>query len=318
MSSEKQVRSNLVMKKIHWFLLILLLPFHVVADEAKIRKASLADLIHAAEAEFYQVERPDRFSRQAALLNVMETLYPKEPYVWWAKARAAFFQKEEYYQVDKDNELLPLKEALGEICHNHVDRCIKLAPENAECWLMKGSCYAMQASTWGASFKSLRICNSMDRAFAKAMTLPSTFAHPEGTTTRQLSQILRGVLHRIIPDSFWFRFVSGVRGSKERAYFWLEEAVTGLIAREPMVVTEKAVAAICYGRQINRPDLEKKGLAQIREGLKLPIRYMMDQYDHRNMKILLEHPERACNYSREAFRDFSEEKLKKKKKKKKD
>ena len=270
---------------------------------------SLGFLIRAAENEFYQVDHPDRYARTGATLALLEKLYPKEPYVYWAKARLVFFQKEDYYLLPKD-DLEKQKLEMANICHQNADQCLKLAPQNAECHLLKGSCYAMQASTWGNSFKSLRVCNPMDHEWARAMELPSDFVHPGGTTTRQFAQILRAILHRILPDSFWFRFLAGVRGNKELAYRWLEEAVTGAIAKEPMIVLERSVATICYARQKKSHELEAKGMDELREGVKLPTRYAMDDYDKKNMARVLEYPEEACKYSREAFRDFSEKTLK--------
>jgi hypothetical protein len=298
------------MKAPAWFLvLIFLVPLHIAAQTPS-PDESFNDLVRVAEKEFYGVEHPDRFAREAATLGLMVKLYPNEPYVWWAKARLAFFQKENFYVMDRD-DLEPQKMALGEICHENADKCLKIAPDNAECHLLKGSCYAMQASTWGNSFKSLRIVSPMDREWAKAMELPSTFQHPEGTTTRQLAMILRGCLHRILPDSFWFRLIAGVRGSKERAYRWLDEAVAGAIAREPMVVMEKVAVMLCLAHQKKRPELKPKALDLLREALQLPTRYPLDDFDKRNMRILLDQPEKACSYSRVAFRDFSEGTLKK-------
>jgi hypothetical protein len=298
------------MKAVAWVLaFFLFLPLPAPANPGP--DDSLDTLIRAAEQEFYSLEYPDRFARVAAILQVLEKLYPNEPYVWWAKARQAFFQKEPLYLTGNQDGLEAQKLALGEICHANADHCIKIAPENAECHLLKGSCYAMQASTWGNSFKSLKVAKPMDTEWAKAMELPSDFIHPMGTTTRQLAMALRGILYRLMPDSFWFRLLAGVRGNKEQALAWLEEASKGYIAQEPMVILERSAVAICLGRQKKRPDLEAKGVAWIREGLKLPTRDALDGYDKRNMRIVLENPDLACSYSREAFRDFTEGTLKK-------
>jgi hypothetical protein len=151
----------------------------------------------------------------------------------------------------------------------------------------------------------------MDREWVRAMELPSDFAHIGGTTTRQYAQIFRGILYRVMPDSFWFRIIAGLRGSKENAQRWLEESVRGATAQEPMIVLEKSVATICYARLKKLTDLEEKGIGYLRAGLSLPTRYPMDGFDKRNMQIILDHPEKACNYTREAFRDLSEETLKK-------
>lgn len=296
------------MKKTVWMFALLLFVTPAAGDPGP--DESLNALIRAAENEFYSIENPDRFPRTAAVLQVLEKLYPNEPYVWWAKARQAFFQKEPLYLLENQEGVEAQKEALGEICHANADQCIKIAPKNAECRLLKGSCFAMQASTWGNSFRSLKIVKPMDMEWKRAMELPSDYLHPAGTTTRQLALALRAILHRILPDSFWFGLIAGVRGSKERALVWMEEAFQGYIAREPMVILERSATAICLGRQKKKPELVEKGMGWLREGVKLPTRDPLDDYDKRNMRILLENPEKACGYSREAFRDFSEAKLK--------
>src|SRR5262249_16207933 len=157
--------------------------------------------------------------------------------------------------TDNADELNKKKLALAELCHRRSDECIKIAPNNPECHLLKGSCYAMQASTWGVGFQSLRVCKPMDIQWEAAMELPSKFTHPGGVTTVQLAKVLRAILFRAMPDSWWFRFLAGARGNKEKAYHWMTEAVSGTLKKEPMIVIEYAATALCYGRKINNPKM---------------------------------------------------------------
>src|ERR1043166_4782757 len=190
------------------------------------------DLITNAENDFYKVNDPAHYDRVKATLDEIEKLDPKEPYTYWARARVAFFEKENFYISDlkmTEKEQNDKKLELADICLKNVQKCIDLSPETAECYLLKGSCYAMQASTWGAGFKSLNICQQMDLAWKKAQELPSTFKHHGEVTTKQLATILRAILYRAMPQGWWFRFLAGVRGDKKKSYDWMNEAVTGVL-----------------------------------------------------------------------------------------
>jgi hypothetical protein len=247
----------------------------------------VSELINTAETDFYKVEDPTHYARVKTTLNEIEKVDPKEPYTYWARARVAFFEKENFYISDKktpENELEEKKLALADICHENVNKCIKISPQTAECYLLKGSCYAMQASTWGAGFKSLNVCQPMDQAWEKAMNTPSKFIHQGNITTKQLATILRGILYRAMPEGWWFRFLAGVRGDKKRSYEWMNEAVTGTLLSEPMLVLEKAASTICYGRQIKDAKIIVNGVLELKRGLTLPTRYAMDDFDKRKAK----------------------------------
>src|SRR5262249_52017021 len=150
---------------------------------------------------------------------------------YWARARVAFFEKENFYVTNSKysaKELEQKKLDLADICFKNVEKCIQISPKTAECYLMKGSCYAMQASTWRAGFRSLNVCQPMDAAWMKAIDTPSNFLHQGETTTKHLAMILRAILYRVMPEGWWFRVLAGVRGNKQKAYEWMNESITGV------------------------------------------------------------------------------------------
>jgi hypothetical protein len=274
-------------------------------------ESTTAEKIRNAEELFYSFSAAERMAKLERLLTEIEKQDPNEPYAYWAHARMFFFQKENYYvntENMKPDELRAKKLELAELCHTYSDKCLKLNEKNAECHLLKGSCYAMQASTWGPSFKSLRICRPMDLEWEKAMKLPSTFKHQDEIPTRQLAKVLRAILYRVMPDSWWFRFLAGVRGDKKKAYEWLTETIhSPPMTQEPMLLMEKAASTMCWGRSEKKPELVQSGIQSLEEGLKLRSRYAMDDLDKKNMKYLLEHPNESCNYRRERFEDLSDD-----------
>ena len=287
-----------------------------VAEEAPETSARPLDtLIAQAEQHFYDLKDPNRLEKTDAVLDQIQKSYPEDPYSYWAHARSTFFKKEDFYTTQEGETPEKVEKAkleLAEKCHDYTDKCIEVSRKTPECYLLKGSCYAMQASTWGVGRKSLRVCKPMDDAWAKAIRLPSSFRHAEGVTTAQLARILRAILYRIMPDRWWFRFLSGVRGSKEKAYRWMKDSAQGSLLAEPMVVIERAATAICYGRAKKKPELVVEGMKLLEDGLKLPTRYPTDDFDKRNMQILMNKPEESCDYRRERFEDLSEEGIAKK------
>jgi hypothetical protein len=290
------------------FLLSGALPDPAVAGPADIPRIGLYD---AAERAFYDIGAPDRFERVAKALDELEKSRPKDPYVHWARARLAFFQRDHVTTHDADtltaDQLEKVRLDLAETCHHSADRCIEVDPKSPECFMMKGSCYAMQASTWGVGIKSLRVCRPMELAWQKAVELPSSFPHEKGVTTALLSRTLLAILYRVMPESFWFRFLAGTRGNKERAYQWLRETYRSPLGSEPMLTMEFAAAAICYGKRAQQPAAEKEGLEALRKAVAVPPRSKGDEFDIRNMRYLLDNPGESCNYRREKFENLSDD-----------
>jgi hypothetical protein len=265
-------------------------------------------LIAQAEAMFYDARLPARFDRTEGILKELELADPKEPYLWWARARLSFFRKENTLAAPPPGGQLEEKQLeLADRCHRDADHCIKLAPKNPECHMMKGACYAMQASTWGVSLKSVQVLRPMDKEWDQAMHLPSRFKHLSEVTTRQLTAALRAILYRVMPESWWFRFFTGMRGDKEKAYQWMKEGIQGDLVREPMLILEHAVTNLCYAQAKNHPEIAVEGLELLKNGIALKPRNPEDQFDQAKMKILLEKPQEACNYRRERFENLSDE-----------
>lgn len=270
---------------------------------------SIEEQIKAAEAAFYAFDDPLRLTRVEADLLELQRVAPRAPYPLWALARVAFFRREGFYirtPAPAKDEADKEKLRLASTCHRFVDQCLDHYAANAECHLMKGACWSMEAATWGASFQTLRILKPMDEAFTRAMELPSDFSHGNGVTTRQLAQIFRGILYRMMPESWWFKLIAGRRGNKEQAYAWLREAVTGPLAHEPMLILESAVGALCLGKSRNLPDKIAEGRSMLEAGLQIPSRDLMDEFDKKHVQFLLANPNEACNYRREKIEDLSE------------
>ena len=280
---------------------------------APMEEKTLAQWIAEAELWILRQEVPGYLVEVEKALDKIEQLDPKLSYTHWSRARVAFWKKEAYYPLETketkgqyDKEKLDLANQ----CHRHSDRCLALAPENAECHMMKGVCYSMQASTWGQGWKTLSVLIPMDKEWVMASELPSSFTHMGGeVTTKQLSVILRGILYRVMPDSFWLRFFAGIRGNKEKAYQWIKESISSRLLKEPVLLLEFAAAAICYGRSESKPERISEGYAILRDGMKIPTRYPLDDFDKLKMAVLLERPEKACSYRRERFEEVTQRSL---------
>ncbi|HLG19767.1 MAG TPA: hypothetical protein VI895_08135 [Bdellovibrionota bacterium] len=284
-----------------------------LAEDKQPKEKPVTALIQEAERWLYANEVPDHLDRVEETLDQIAKRDPNLPYAHWARARVMFWRKEAFYLLEKKDtrdKFEKEKLALADQCHTHCDKCLELAPQNAECHLMKGVCYAMQVSTWGGRWKSVRAARQMDEEWKRTISLPSDFKHRGVVTTAQLAMVLRGILYRLMPDSWWFGFIAGIQGDKEKAYEWMNEGVVDFLMKEPVTLLEKAATAICYGQAAKKPEKIEEGLALLRTGLKLPSRYALDDLDKRNMKILLEIPRKGCSYRRERFEEISEQRLK--------
>lgn len=270
-------------------------------------------LISSAEKAFYQFEGPMHLDQAARVLAQIEKANPSLPYVHWAWARLAFWKKEEYYILEEENPGRNYdreKLIYADACHKHTNQCIRLAPKNAECHLIKGACYAMQASTWGNQLRTLKVLKKMDREWRFAQKLPSNFTHKKTVSTRQLAKILHAILYRVMPDSWWLKLLAGIRGNKKKAYKWMKEAINEELLRDPIILLEAAVTFLCYGKKKKGRKMIEEGMDLLYRGLTYPVRHSGDVRDFRNMKYLLGHPEEACNYRRERFEIITRDKIK--------
>ncbi len=276
--------------------------------------AQVDALIKKAEAQFYAFGNEDRLAETDRTLIELEKIDPKNPYVYWARARTAFWRKDMHYTEEIGQKGDPFREkklSYAKDCHDWADRCIEIAPKNAECRLMKGACYSMQASTWGQTYQTLRILRPMDKAWKMATELPSDFVHYGELNTAQLALVMRAVLYRLIPDSFWFWVVTRLRGDRAKAYEWLKANVTGRLRQEMMTFLELAAGTLCYGYDGRKPEIIAEGMAYLKEGETLAIRNASDKLDLLHLEYLKEHPEKACAYRRERFEEISTKTLKK-------
>ena len=274
---------------------------------------NLSSWIQRAEQSFYDNESPDYLDRTGKILDQMEKKFPTSEYPHWARARLAFWEKETFYLREKaqpERSFRDEKLALADECHKHIDQCFAHAPESAECHMMKGVCYAMQGSTWGKSVKTLRILKKMDRSWVKAIETPSTFQHFDGIFTRHLSLALRAIQYRLMPDSWWFRIIAGIRGDKEKAYRWMTSAIIGPLKKDPVTLLELAMTQMCYGNEIKDSSKVEDGKRLLKEGLTFKVRNDMDLFDRERMKYFLEHPDKACEYRREKIEAITDQGVK--------
>jgi hypothetical protein len=266
-------------------------------------------LIQKAEELYHFQSGPDRLDKIDSLLDQIEKADPSSIYVDWARARQAYARSQDLLTSDKQKFKKEGME-LARVCQKHGNECIRKAPKNAECHLAMGVCYALEASVRGSSIKTARLCGDIDRELKNAMNFESDFKHAGKYSTRQVAQIVRGILYRVMPENIWFRFIAGVRGNKKKSYDWIRDGVQGQLAEEPLMVTELGASALCYGESKHKDDFVTEGISILKNGLALPTRSPLDEHDKKNMRILLDKPKQACNYRRERFENIAE-KLKK-------
>jgi tetratricopeptide (TPR) repeat protein len=219
---------------------------------------------------------------------------PGESHVDWRVARNYYMQAKSlpFSEPERRKEffLLTQEWAARGIAAN--DRC-------AECYLYKFVGMSRVATTNGI-LSSASNAKPMAALLDRAEELQPT--HVDGALNSELANLYyaAGVFYRSVPESSMISWAIGVKGDRERAIRYLRRANEISGGRVDYHI-ELGTALLCAGT-------DDEDSARIAEGVtvlsKIPALadfQPSDEIDRRAAPMLIQQPEKACDFSREEF-----------------
>lgn len=233
-------------------------------------------------------------------------LCPKMAELYWRKARNDYDRIELIPRNKK-----PSKDQLiarYRTMERQADQCIALAPNDGCCYQWKGIAMGRRGTTQGV-LSSLKEAPDLERAFLKAEKLAPQYRAENGTANA-LGDTYDGLgqFYRVVPEwlcTFGIKQIVGVCGDLKKSVAYHRKAV----AREPKRIEyqkDLAVALLCYGQKHDDQSAVAEGKKILAALQALPNVKYSDPIDKEHAKMLLQNPDLACGYSRDAQQEQSQ------------
>lgn len=219
---------------------------------------------------------------------------PRESHLYWRIAR-------NHYRLAKELPLDAREQRKLEFSatRDWAQRGIEVDEACAECHLYKFIGLSRLATNAGllASAVGVReMAETLERAFELGPT------HVDNAWNSELANLYyaAGVFYRSVPDTRLMQWTFGVRGDRERSIGYLRRA-NELVDTRVDYHVELGAALLCEAGERDLPELRSEAIAVLRRIPELEDFQSTDRIDRVHARLLIEHPEEACEYTREGW-----------------
>lgn len=251
----------------------------------------------AARARFErgaELEEQQEFGASTALYEQVVALAPEVSHLYWRIARNHF----------RATQLLPMADESGrrrgyEQVERWASRGTARDAECAECYLYEFigvASLARMAGTWSSARQASHMKTLLDRALELGPR------HEDGDWNHELANAYyaAGVFYKVVPDVPMAGWLLGARGDLDLSREYYRKALSLRSNRIDFRLSLGSVL-LCEGQRDDDPARIEEGLECIRGIASLESHLPTDELDREHAAILLSHPERACDYSREEW-----------------
>jgi tetratricopeptide (TPR) repeat protein len=246
-----------------------------------------------------QLERDDHLRAAAERWEGLAQALPGEAEPRWRIARSEWCLGERLSLDQKAARLDHFRRAQAQAAQG-----LALDPRCAECMFWLAAALGRITTTEGV-VKSARqtpvIAGLLDRAIALR---PAYRDSADDTTLGNLYHA-SAAFYRLVPDWLWLSWVLGVRGDKERSVDYSRRAVAISPSRLDYQV-ELGAGLLCLGSDEDREDLVREGIEVLKHSESLTP-FAEVRRDRTFARLLIEHPERACSYTRDGWVEIDED-----------
>ncbi|MFQ5515435.1 MAG: hypothetical protein ACE5FG_13510 [Myxococcota bacterium] len=279
-------------------------PARRLGDEADVASAapSVYQSFRAALARSPSLqalwEEAERFEEEERLLEsargyerVSDAL-PREAHPCWRVARSYWRFADDQPPEAKRERIRYLEQARdwAALGLERDERC-------AGCMLWKVAALGRLATTRGV-WSGIRSVSEMAELLERGIALRPRYADGPSNSLLGNLYLASAKLNRILPDSLWMRWLTGVRGNKERGLEHARRAVALLPERIDYRV-ELGVALLCLGERRHHRERIREARSVLSRAAAMPPLSPRDFLARQHAAMLLEHPDRACGYSRD-------------------
>jgi tetratricopeptide (TPR) repeat protein len=245
-------------------------------------------------AEGDRLEREGRYLASAQKYEEVSKLRPGEAHVLWRIARNHYMHAKSLSFDDPEG-----RKQHFELTQQWAARGVEADPACAECYLYEFVGLSRIATTNGI-LSSASNAKEMAALLDRAEELGPK--HVDNALNSELANLYyaAGVFYRSVPESSMISWAIGVKGDRARAIAYLRKA-TEISGQRVDYHIELGTALMCAGTEDSNPSLVEEGAAVLSKIPSLPSFQPSDEIDRRAAPILIQHPDRACEFSREDF-----------------
>lgn len=242
-----------------------------------------------------------------------EKLCPERSEIYWRKARN---QYDRYERIPRGQK--PPKKDLIEVYQGieaWAAKCTQVDEKDGNCWLWKAVGMGRRGTNQDI-LKTLLEVDDLVATIQKAIALKPAYRSSNGiANSRGDLYSMLGIIYRVLPEwtcRFPFKQVIGVCGNLEKSV----ELQRSAVAQEPEraeYLKELGISLMCFGEKRGKPEAVEEARRILNNLQSWPDRKNTDPVDKEHSRMLLEHPDQACSYSRDTQMEKEEEDLRKKK-----
>jgi tetratricopeptide (TPR) repeat protein len=259
----------------------------------------LDPVLQAAWERGLELEQREAFSESSEQYRLLARALPDSAAIRWRISRNYWRLGERLPTDDKPGRLSVFRTS-----EHWADEALRVDPECGECVMWKVASMGRVATTSGvvqSAARASEIARLIDYGIALR---PGHADNPRNSTLANL-YYAGAAFYRVVPEWFWLELVIGVRGDRERALAYIDQAIAITGDRIDYQV-ERGAVLLCIGHDDDDPRSLTEGRQVLAEAVKLADFQTTDAHDRAHADVLLAHPERACSYSRDGWIDLSE------------
>jgi len=255
--------------------------------------------LRSAWVSAVEYERRYEYLKAAGIFEHLITQAPEEPHTYWRIARDYAWLAELTPAAD-----IETRARYGTLAMAWADRGLEIDPHCGECCFYKYAGMGRVAMAHGI-LSSLRWLKQISQTLERCMQTPPAFVHAPWNPELGNFYYAAAAFYRMLPDSRMLELSIGARGDPHRSLDLSRRAIALADQRIDYNVGLGA-SLLCVGRADDRDDLLTEGRAVLARVPELRDLMPTDTLDRRAARRLLEKPEQACGYSRDAWNDGGE------------
>ena len=236
------------------------------------------------------------FLAAAKIFEQLITRAPEEPHTYWRIARDYAWLAELSPPSDVE-----MRARYGTLAMAWADRGLQIDPGCGECCFYKYAGMGRVAMARGI-LTSISWLKQISQTLDRCMQNPPAFVHEPWNPELGNFYYAAAAFYRMLPDSRMLELSVGVRGDPHRSLDLSRRAIALVDQRIDFNVGLGA-SLLCVGRNDDREELVAEGRKVLQRVPEFRDLMPTDPLDRRAARRLLEQPERACGYSRDAWND---------------
>ena len=248
----------------------------------------------------------EQFGEGLSRTDQMITADPKNADLYWHAARFKFEIAEGFQRTDKSID----KEQWYTEMLAYAETGLKIDPDNAHLLFAKGIALGRLGTTRGV-LASLFTAQPIEQAWTDCAN--SSYRYRSIAGEEQLPcdcDLTLGIFYRLVPDSWLVDMIAGTSGDLDKSLAHHQKA-DSCKPRDIGIMKEMGATQLCIGEKEGDAQSTARGRATLQSALTIAPQTPNERIDVGHMRMLLNDPGLACEYSRDGQQNLDESQLEK-------